>query len=94
MDVVDLGKGHFLGREALAAIDASTPLRSVVVAVQTAEPVSPGEQLYVGGQRAGELTSVTAAEEGVLGLARVFWELRSGAFATEAGVELALRSGG
>ncbi|MEA2501465.1 MAG: hypothetical protein QOD01_1576, partial [Actinomycetota bacterium] len=27
------------------------------------------------------------------GLARVFWELRSGPFATEAGVELGLRSG-
>src|SRR5205809_946958 len=47
MDAVDFGKGQFLGREALAAIDASTPLRSVVVAVETSEPVSPGEQLYV-----------------------------------------------
>ena len=93
MDAVDLGKGRFLGRDALAPIDASTPLRSMVVALATAEPVSPGEQLYVGGERAGELTSVTGAEEGVLGLARVFWELRSGPFATEAGVELGLRSG-
>jgi glycine cleavage system aminomethyltransferase T len=93
MDAVDLGKGRFLGRDALAPIDASTPLRSMVVALATADPVSPGEQLYVEGERAGELTSVTGAEEGVLGLARVFWELRSGPFATEAGVELGLRSG-
>ncbi len=91
MDAVDFGKGQFLGREALAAIDTSTPLRSLVVAVETSEPVSPGEQLYVAGERAGELTSVTGAEDGVLGLARVFWELRSGPFATEAGVELKLR---
>ncbi|HXL40982.1 MAG TPA: hypothetical protein VN986_00460, partial [Actinomycetota bacterium] len=69
MEAVDFGKGRFLGREALAAIDASTPLRHVVVAVATAEPVSPGEQLYVAGERAGELTSVTGAEDGVLGLA-------------------------
>src|SRR5207244_10251415 len=73
MDAVDFGKGQFLGREALAAIDTSTPLRSVVVAVETSEPVSPGEQLSVAGERAGELTSVTGAEDGVLGLARVFW---------------------
>jgi len=92
MDAVDLGKGHFLGREALAAIDTSTPLRSVVIAVETSEPVSPGEQLSVAGELAGELTSVTGAEDGVLGLARVFWELRSGPFATEAGVELRLRT--
>ena len=92
MDAVDFGKDHFLGREALAAIDTSTPLRSVVIAVETSEPVSPGEQLSVAGERAGELTSVTGAEDGVLGLARVFWELRSGPFATEAGVELRLRT--
>jgi len=92
MDAVDFGKDHFLGREALAAIDTSTPLRSVVIAVATSEPVSPGEQLSVAGERAGELTSVTGAEDGVLGLARVFWELRSGPFATEAGVELRLRT--
>ena len=65
---------------------------AVVVAVETSEPVSPGEQLSVAGERAGELTSVTGAEHGVLGLARVFWELRSGPFATEAGVELRLRA--
>jgi glycine cleavage system aminomethyltransferase T len=91
MDAVDFGKDRFLGRDALAANDASTPLRTIVVALATAEPVSPGDELYVGGERAGELTSVTGAEEGVLGLARVFWELRSGPFATEAGVELGLR---
>src|SRR5439155_26993607 len=92
MAAVDFGKDHFLGRAALAAIDTSTPLRSVVIAVETSEPVSPGEQLSVAGELAGELTSVTGAEVGVLGLARVFCELRSGPFATEAGVELRLRT--
>jgi glycine cleavage system aminomethyltransferase T len=92
MDAVDLGKGPFIGREALAAIDAGTPLRTVVVALETPEPVSPGERLFVGGERAGELTSVTGTDDIVRGLARVVWELRSGPFATETGVELGLRS--
>lgn len=93
MDAVDLGKASFIGRDAVADIDAGTPLRSVVVAVETPEPVSPGERLFVGGERAGELTSVTGTEDGVRGIARVFWECRAGPFATEAGVELGLRSG-
>jgi glycine cleavage system aminomethyltransferase T len=92
MDAVDLGKGHFLGRDALTAIDASTPLRTVVLAVETAEPVSPGEQLSLGGERAGELTSVTGTDDGVRGLARVVWELRSGPWVTESGIELGVRS--
>jgi glycine cleavage system aminomethyltransferase T len=92
MDAVDLGKGSFIGKQALSAIDAATPLRTVVVALETPEPVSPGERLLVGGERAGELTSVTGTDEGVRGLARVFWELRAGPFVTEAGVDLGLRS--
>ena len=85
MEAVDLGKDRFLGRETLAAIDASTPLRTVVVAVETSEPVSPGELLTVAGQPAGELTSVTGMEDRVLGLARIYWELRAGPFSTESG---------
>ncbi|SRR5712692_461335 len=92
MDAVDRDKASFLGKEALAAIDASTLLRTVVVAVQTSEPVSPGDELYVAGEPAGELTSVTGTDDGVLGLARVFWERRSGPFTTRAGVELGHRA--
>ena len=91
MGPVATGKAHFLGRDAVTAIDDSTPLRKVVVALRTAEPVSPGEELRVGGQVAGELTSVTGTEEGVVGLARVFWEHRNGPFLTGAGVTLMAR---
>lgn len=91
MGAVDLGKQTFLGREALASITAATPLRTVVVALRTSEPVSPGDELAVDGERAGELTSVTDSDDGVLALARVFWELRSGPFATKAGVDFDLR---
>lgn len=88
MGAVAAGKAQFMGRDALAAIDESTPLRKVVVAVGTAEPVSPGESLRLDGELVGELTSVTGTDEGVVGLARVLWEHRGGPFTTGAGVTL------
>ena len=91
MAEVNLGKGRFLGHDALASIEDSTPLRRVVVAVATSDPVSPGEVLRVDGEAVGELTSVTGTEEGVVGLARVWWDQREGPFVTEAGVILARR---
>ena len=92
MDAVDPGKARYLGREAVAGIEDSTPLRTVVLVLETLEPVSPGEGLFAGGKPAGELTSVTATGDGVVGLARVFWELRSGPFVTDEGVSLGVRA--
>lgn len=82
---VDAAKGPFPGREqALAA----GPLRTVVLALETGEPVSPGQDLLVAGQPAGKLTSVTATDDGVAALARVAWELRAGPFETAEGIAL------
>jgi glycine cleavage system aminomethyltransferase T len=91
-EAVDLGKFSFLGRAAVAGIDETTPLRTVVVFLSTAEPVSPGEKVLVAGQPAGELTSVSATDSGVVALARVSWEQRFGPFLTELGVELRVPS--
>lgn len=88
MGQVSLEKGHFLGRDALRAIDETTPLRVMVVAVGMAEPVSPGERILVGGEDAGELTSVTGTDDGVAGIARIWWEQREGPFTTQSGVTL------
>ena len=41
MDAVDPGKARYLGREAVAGIQDSTPLRIVVLVLETSEPVSP-----------------------------------------------------
>ncbi|GAC1367385.1 MAG: hypothetical protein NVSMB32_12360 [Actinomycetota bacterium] len=86
------GKTRYLGCDAMAAIDETTPLRVVVAALRTDQPVSPGDKLLVGGVSAGELTSVSATEDGVLALARVWWDARTGPFVTEGGVTLAPRS--
>lgn len=91
LGAVALGKPSFLGRDAIAAIGPDTPLRRAVVAVAAAEPVSPGDRVMVGGEAAGELTSVSATDEGIAGLARVWWEQRQGPFSTEHGVALAIR---
>ena len=88
---VDAAKGPFPGREPALAAGPGGPLRTVVLALETAEPVSPGEDLLVAGQPAGKLTSVTATLDGVAGLARVAWELRAGPFETADGVALGLR---
>jgi len=92
MQAVALDKARFLGKEALAAVDGSTPLRTIVLAVETSEPVSPGEELLAGGQHAGTITSVTGHDDGVVGLARLWGEVRSGPFATPQGVALTVRS--
>lgn len=83
---VDPGKGPFPGRDAALAADPGGPLRTVVIGLETSEPVSPGEGLLVAGQAAGKLTSVTATDDGIAGLARVAWELRAGPFETAQGV--------
>lgn len=91
MDAVDLAKPTFMGRDALAGIAPGTPLRRSIVAVGAAVPVSPGDKVLARGETVGELTSVTAADEGVVALARVWWEHREGPFVTEDGVALVLR---
>ena len=88
MDHVSLDKPKFRGRDALVGIGAGTPLKVVVTALTTAEPVSPGERLQVRGEDAGVITSVTGTETGVAALARIQWPLRHGPFVTEAGTAL------
>jgi len=91
MAAVDLNKGDFLGKAALAALGPEPALATAVVALQTGEPVSPGQSLSVRGRPVGELTSVTAGDEAVLALGRVSWDLRAGPFTTEGGMELEVR---
>lgn len=91
MSAVDLAKGNFRGKEAMAALGPEPALATAVVALRTGEPVSPGQRLSVGGRPAGELTSVTAGEDEVLALGRVPWDVRAGPFSTENGVELEVR---
>jgi len=91
MAAVDMAKGDFRGKPALAALGPEPSLGTAVVALQAGEPVSPGQRLSVGGRAAGELTSVTAGDEGVLALGRVAWDLRAGPFATDEGVDLEVR---
>jgi glycine cleavage system aminomethyltransferase T len=91
MAAVALDKPRFLGHDAILAITPETPLRRLVLAVSAAGPVSPGDRLLLNGESCGELTSVTATDDGVVGLARVWWDQRGGPFTTDEGVGVMVR---
>ncbi|HEX6230710.1 MAG TPA: hypothetical protein VF029_03255 [Actinomycetota bacterium] len=82
--VIDLGKGCFLGQEAVAKVrNLGHPVR-VVLAATSEGPVAPGDEVVAGGVPVGAVTSAN----GRSAIVRVRWDARDAPLATAAGVRI------
>ena len=89
--VVDRSKGCYLGQESVAKVrNLGHPAR-LVVALEAAEPMAAGRAVIADAGPVGVLTSVDTGGEGRLAIARIRWEARDAALASDDGVPLARR---
>jgi tRNA-modifying protein YgfZ len=85
---VAFAKGYYLGQEAMAKIKNLGHPRRVLVHLEAAGPVSPGQPVLVEGKDVGHVTSAARADGVTRVLAKVSWHARSGSFETDLGGEL------
>lgn len=85
-------KGCFPGQEAVAKVDALGHPRRVVLALESDDPVSPGDPLMLDGSEVGEITSAAVSGDRTLVLARLRWDARDAELQTGLGSKLRPRA--
>ena len=68
---ISLDKGCYLGQETMAKLTGKGGVKQQLRCWRSDQPLQPGDQLKVGSDRAGTITSVLSTPEGMLGLALV-----------------------
>jgi folate-binding protein YgfZ len=88
---VSFEKGCYLGQEAVAKVRNLGHPRRVLLALETAAPVSPGDALRANGSEAGTVTSAARVADRYVLLAKIRWDARDERLQTATGAELTLR---
>ena len=68
---ISLDKGCYLGQETMAKLSGKGGVKQQLRCWRSDQPLQPGDQLKVGSDRAGTITSALSTSEGTLGLALV-----------------------
>ena len=89
---VSFAKGCYLGQEAVAKVRNLGHPRRILLALETAAPVSPGDAICANGSGAGLVTSATRVGDRSLLLATVRGDARAERLQTATGAELTPRS--
>jgi folate-binding protein YgfZ len=89
-DAVAFGKGCYLGQEAMAKVHNLGHPRRLLVHLESAEPVAPGQTVTTRGREVGEITSAARFDGRTVALARVAWDAREGPFETSSGGALSV----
>jgi tRNA-modifying protein YgfZ len=87
-DAVSSGKGCYLGQEAMAKVRNLGHPRRLLVHLEGAGAVSPGQAVRSAGAEVGEVTSAARDDGRSIVLAKVAWDAREGPFDTDPGGEL------
>jgi folate-binding protein YgfZ len=87
---VAFGKGCYLGQEAMAKVRNLGHPRRVLVRLDAADAVAPGEPVTARGREVGEITSAARFGIRTVALARVAWDAREGPFVTSRGSVLSV----
>jgi tRNA-modifying protein YgfZ len=96
-DAVSFQKGCYLGQEAMAKVKNLGHPRRILLHLEGAEPVSPGQVVTTDRTEVGEVTSAARHDGRTVVLAKVAWEAREGPFHTGPGgvlLPVATRAGG
>lgn len=88
---VSFEKGCYLGQEAVAKVRNLGHPRRVLLALETAAPVSRGDTVCANGSEAGTVTSAVRSGDRSLLLAKVRWDDRDERLETASGAELTAR---
>ena len=87
-DAVSFNKGCYVGQEAVAKVRNLGHPRRLLLHVEAAAGVSPGEPVCVDGAEVGRVTSAARTPTGTRALATVRWPAREGPFMTAGGAVL------
>lgn len=87
-DAVAFTKGCYLGQEAMAKVKNLGHPRRILVHLEAAYPVAPGQTVQVDGKEVGRVTSAARTDGTTRILAKVSWDGRTGSFETDPGGEL------
>ena len=77
-DLIDSGKGCFLGQEAVARVRNLGHPETTLVALRAATEVGRGDGVYADGAEVGTVTSAATADGGTILLVRVRWDAPRG----------------
>lgn len=87
-DVIEYGKGCFLGQEAMAKIKRGGHPTQVVLAAHAERPVQAGEAVISEGDSVGVVTSAATVKGSCEAIVRVRWPSRAARLSTGSGVAL------
>ncbi|HEX9235459.1 MAG TPA: hypothetical protein VF972_04200 [Actinomycetota bacterium] len=87
-EAISFDKGCYLGQEAVAKVRNLGHPRRVVMAMETEDPVSPGDVIVMDGNDAGRVTSAARLADRTVLLASIRWDGRGGPLRTKEGAEL------
>lgn len=87
-EAVSFDKGCYVGQEAVAKVRNLGHPRRLLLHVEAAAEVSPGEPVCVGDAEVGRVTSAARTPKGTRALATVRWTAKAGPFMTAEGAVL------
>jgi folate-binding protein YgfZ len=93
-EAVSFNKGCYVGQEAVAKVRNLGHPRRLLLHMEAATGISPGEPVCVDGTEVGRVTSTVRTLGGTRAFARVRWAAKGGPFTTAGGAPLAPVAGG